>query len=466
MPFDLRNPLSPFLPAGAATGKPTVAPWDAVAALPGSMNYDPLIPFSGSWQPQSPLVPIVPAPTQPTIGAQKGPTQTKAQPQGALSEAARQAEAQKTTVVAQGGPTPPTGLPGDSRGISEGNNTNSPLGALTRVFDDHARDWDPGTAMEGAGIALMSLDNPDAAKEFAKYAILSSRQPDKHDVRVDLASGRSISTNLTTGKTTVQQVTDPAPKPLTHKYIPETGTMVSWDDQGNVQRNQKVSEPPPRPMPETAQRTIQDNQTKADSALQTALKNQEFIKLLREDKMDLSALGRAGSEWQLLMGSSDERTRNAAKFQAHINELRNSQLLDAKGTQTEGDAQRALESILPGISGLDNKTVATLLRGANDGLLSAYERNHRYNLDSYRRYKDRESEDYYTKQFESQRKQYHERKTEMEQGWEEWMNSPAPKPPANPYITGQNPARAQAPQRKETFLEFLERQDREKAKGQ
>jgi len=70
-----------------------------------------------------------------------------------------------------------------------------------------------------------------------------------------------------------------------------------------------------------------------------------FIQLLDENKVDFSIGGQASSWVKSMFGKPSQKELDAANIRSAIKQQANSILQAAKGTQTEGDAKRALEII-------------------------------------------------------------------------------------------------------------------------
>ena len=87
-----------------------------------------------------------------------------------------------------------------------------------------------------------------------------------------------------------------------------------------------------------------------------------------ELKLDVAAKGKA--MWESLNGATSPQSQLYNEFDAFKTELANSHLLVAKGTQTEGDAQRARQEFTAGLASLDKNTTVKQL----DNIISKHGR--------------------------------------------------------------------------------------------
>jgi hypothetical protein len=290
------------------------------------------------------------------------------------------------------------------------------------LFGQPQQGWNVGDALMGAGVALMARDKPEGAAALAKMMDKKSKTADDNnpDVQIDSARG------------------------LAYRKYPNGRVVVD-----------QIRNPDPKPMPLGTQKLFQENDSKADSAYQMLQKNQEFMDLLKAGKINMSAYEKIGGAYQNFMNDSDEGTRNAARFQAHLQDMVNARLLDAKGTQTEGDAQRALDSFLPGLSKYDSKSAATMLRDINKGFESSFSRYSKYNEPILRQYKDYDPDNAFKTMYDKRMGEYTTRRDAWDKDLPNWLSPPkpaqaAPNPTSTP--TGRDPVKAQP--KKKSFLDF------------
>jgi len=100
-----------------------------------------------------------------------------------------------------------------------------------------------------------------------------------------------------------------------------------------------------------------------DLNLNLASQTQNFIDLIDNDKLEFGLFEGIGDTLNTLNPLTDvsEETINSRNFEAFLNKLRNDTLRLNKGTQTEGDAQRALDEIANFYDKGDTKTVRARL---------------------------------------------------------------------------------------------------------
>jgi YD repeat-containing protein len=288
------------------------------------------------------------------------------------------------------------------------------------LFGKPQQGWNIGDTLIGAGAALMARDKPEGAAALAK--LLDKKKTDD-------------------------------PNELTTRIDPNSGRAYTYDAHGNVTVKQ-IHAPDAKPMPVGTLKLIQQNNDQADKAYGVLQKNQEFMELLKDGKVDLSAFGRLGNTLKNYTGS-DEATINAAKLQAHLEDLRTARLMLEPGTKTEGDAQRALDGIVPGSAKFDNKTVAALLRQANTGFESAISRYNGYNEPIFRQNPTYDPDGAYKTLYENRMKEYSRRRDSFDEGYKAWTAPPPPSQTAadpTKTPTGRDPLKAQP--KKKSFLDF------------
>jgi spore germination cell wall hydrolase CwlJ-like protein len=155
----------------------------------------------------------------------------------------------------------------------------------------------------------------------------------------------------------------------------DTGEIVTVGPDGKLVNTVQATpkpEQPAKPLPAAAVGIIQKNQDAAEAAARVADDTNRYRDMIVNGKLDMSVASRLGSNFRTLLNDSDEKTRNTAQFMAYLEDLRNQKLLENKGVQTEGDAVRAMNSIMPGVSGYDNPTVLSILDRSSEALRKAY----------------------------------------------------------------------------------------------
>jgi hypothetical protein len=97
---------------------------------------------------------------------------------------------------------------------------------------------------------------------------------------------------------------------------------------------------------------LQVKETEDLEAVQTsnALSLQTPLDQMGQGKLKLGPVANALAPARNFLGMSDESSRNYASFRANLEKLRNDSLKLNKGVQTEGDAQRAWNELLPNLN--------------------------------------------------------------------------------------------------------------------
>lgn len=102
--------------------------------------------------------------------------------------------------------------------------------------------------------------------------------------------------------------------------------------------------------PKVLSNTLQKKEDEDFEALETSSNiisdTQGFINLIKSGDLSFSPVDRVGDAITLSLGSSSEEILNRSTFDTFLQRLRNATLRLNKGTQTEGDAERALEEIV------------------------------------------------------------------------------------------------------------------------
>lgn len=297
------------------------------------------------------------------------------------------------------------------------------------LFGKPQQGWNIGDALTGAGIAMMARDNPQGAAALAKLLDKSPKKqedPNQPDVQIDSARGLAYK-KFPNGRVEVEQVRQPDAKPTT----------------------------------DSTMKLFQANNDKGETAWRAAEETRKYTQLLMDGKVDLSALSRIGNNYDMFMNNSgeDEKVRNAAGLMASIVRMRDARLLEAKGVQTDGDAVRALEALLPGQSKYDNKTVASLFRGLSKEFTGIYDTSSRYNQTLVKKYNDLDADGYYTSRYNDRMKSAKDVDANIEKGWGTYVSPPVATP-APTQTTGQPTGRdpVKTPQKpRGSFLEHYDR---------
>ena len=91
--------------------------------------------------------------------------------------------------------------------------------------------------------------------------------------------------------------------------------------------------------------SVNEMNVQLSTATQNLNKVKSIIKNIEDGKLNLNAASQGGAWLMNRAGLSDENTRGIENFQTALNQAVNDVLMMAKGTQTEGDAQRAAQVI-------------------------------------------------------------------------------------------------------------------------
>lgn len=121
------------------------------------------------------------------------------------------------------------------------------------------------------------------------------------------------------------------------------GVRIS-DQKGNPIQPQSKRDGKPQ-ISDQALKSVNEINTNLSTATQNATKINSLISDVQSGKLNLSAANQLGAKAKNLVGLSDENSRGVENFQTALNQAVNDVLMMAKGTQTEGDAQRAAQVI-------------------------------------------------------------------------------------------------------------------------
>jgi len=101
-----------------------------------------------------------------------------------------------------------------------------------------------------------------------------------------------------------------------------------------------------KPLLPTMVKMIAENKEGIGTLSQSIADLDNVISSIENKKLDLGIVNNALAGAKNYLGKEDEQSTNYAQFDTFIEKLRNNVMLMAKGTQTEGDAQRALATII------------------------------------------------------------------------------------------------------------------------
>lgn len=140
--------------------------------------------------------------------------------------------------------------------------------------------------------------------------------------------------------------------------------------------------------------------------LNTSKRAAEFSDAIADKSLDVSLVNKGRAAWENLWGEGSEKTQKYNQFQAFTQELVNNVLLQHKGVQTEGDAQRAANQFAAGLAKNDNNAVQSALERLIE-LNGSATATGRRNLEPYEtRYRGSPVLSPFAKNFEEQQKFY------------------------------------------------------------
>ncbi|SSU79561.1 Uncharacterised protein [Acinetobacter baumannii] len=161
-------------------------------------------------------------------------------------------------------------------------------------------------------------------------------------------------------------------------YPGSKGVRIS-DQKGNPIQPQSKRDGKPQ-ISDKALESVNGINVSLSTATQNAQKINNIISDLESGKLNLSAANQLGAKAKNLVGLSDENSRGVENFQTALNQAVNDLLMMAKGTQTEGDAQRAAQviaanpprdnaaalQVLQRLAAVQQNTIAALNQNKND----------------------------------------------------------------------------------------------------
>ena len=134
-----------------------------------------------------------------------------------------------------------------------------------------------------------------------------------------------------------------APDGTRYAVYPGGKGIPITDTQGNqVKANTKNS---PSKLSDNALKQVNEASTQLAQARQSYTKIGSLVSDLKGGKLDLRASNIVAAKARMAIGQSTPNDLAIDRFQAALNQAANDVLMMAKGTQTEGDAQRAVATI-------------------------------------------------------------------------------------------------------------------------
>lgn len=318
------------------------------------------------------------------------------------------------------------------RNANAGNTTfdtsQKKYGAIQGAFQQAAMTGDKGTvllaldALQRTGaitpedyahnFKIISVMNPDEIKQYATGSgllnkdlapYLSQTKNNEADNATSVANNVRTTNATLTGQRIAAETADKnriQDKILAEQRIAlergEFETMIGTDGKAYaVYRNGQV-EPlllksgeafTPQPkgnsgqpkLSDKALQLVNDLNVQLSTASQNSSKINGLINDVQSGRLNLSAANQLGAKARNAIGFSDENSRGVENFQTALNQAVNDVLMMAKGTQTEGDANRAAQVIaanpprdnaaalqaLQRLAAVQNNTIAVLNQNIN-----------------------------------------------------------------------------------------------------
>lgn len=177
-----------------------------------------------------------------------------------------------------------------------------------------------GDDISHAGIALMAMSNPEAAK-----VLLAQQQQGQggnaFDSHMD-SNGNIIRVNKRTGEVLTARSPTFQPK-----------------------------------IPEGALKNSEESLKSAGGAAWINSQAEQVLRDIQSGDLKLGVLNNWKNYGKNLTGLSDAESQAYARFERVVKDMANTQLLAAKGVQTEGDAYRAMQQFIAGAGKYDEKTM-------------------------------------------------------------------------------------------------------------
>lgn len=242
------------------------------------------------------------------------------------------------------------------------------------------------TALNAAQARMDRLAQIDAANKFrqAQFDYRKQRDEivDERNARLDAAAAKRAGLQVVGGNLFDVSGDTPVlietPGRLSETVSSDGALIFSTDANGkvSVRRSSEydaiMAAKEAKAKPKTLSNTLQKAEDADFEALETSSNivadTQDFINLIESGDLSFSFGDRAGDAIALSLGASSEEILNRSTFDTFLQRLRNATLRLNKGTQTEGDAERALEEIV------QNRNNTQAVKRALEKLLEVNER--------------------------------------------------------------------------------------------
>ena len=168
------------------------------------------------------------------------------------------------------------------------------------------------------------------------------------------------------------------PRLLTEKLSPDFKFVQTTNPDGTVTvrqssvfdmiTEQEAANKKPKVLSSTLQKAEDEDFEAINTSTNILNDTDEFIGLIDNDQLDFSPVDSIADSISLALGTDNEEVLNRQLFDTFLQRLRNATLRLNKGTQTEGDAERALQEIV------NNKNNKRAVRAALKELREVNER--------------------------------------------------------------------------------------------
>jgi hypothetical protein len=203
---------------------------------------------------------------------------------------------------------------------------NGFLGQLARYGATQANGgYTLADALGNAGVAMMANDNARGASALSANLAATQKQANKQpEWQYDAKSGTFFRTN--------------AQGQLERQKNPD------FNDEAKAPKiNDKVL------------KNLSDTTEKYGAISQISDEGAKVLDDLQSGKLDLGALRNAENSGRNMIGASNEQSLAYARYKQFIQKLADTELLKAKGVQTEGDAYRVMQEIGAGGANFDTQ---------------------------------------------------------------------------------------------------------------
>lgn len=255
------------------------------------------------------------------------------------------------------------------------------------LFGRPQEGWNLGDTLTRVGAAMMARDNPQGAAVITK-----GLSDDEETRRTKLA---------------LQARNKLESKPQSW-YDGQSGSVITRDANGRLTVQPTGVERPQKPLPAGAVKIIDTHSKAFDEGEKAIGVYNDLRQMIVDDKLDTGFMSRLNMNWKSAMNDPNitEKERNTAKFMAALEDLRHAKLLETPGVDTEGDAKRALDTIVPGLSSYNTSVMLDVLDKGAEGLRKNLKNNYGRLERSINTYSSYDPDGVYRKNYEERAKTY------------------------------------------------------------